>query len=280
MPIALFLSILMGLVQQEPAAEEAIGRLVQAGKFAEAEAAADKLVAANDKSARAYLLRGKVREAADKLPDAVKDFSAALARDLDKDDKAAAFDARGDARLKLGLLKESIEDFDACLKLRPDMEPRHWRRGIAYYYAGRFAEGQQQFEHYQKVDGNDVENVVWRFLCMARRDGADKARQALLPVGPDRRVPMKTIYELFKGTAKPEDVLAAAQPGTSSAAEARQRLFYAHLYLALHGEATGAKKEEIKDHLRKAVAAYSSGPYMWAVARMHFKQLEKKNDER
>ena len=47
--------------------------------------------------------------------------------------------------------------------LRPDQEPAHWKRGISYYYAGRFDEGRKQFEGYQTVDDNDVENAVWRY---------------------------------------------------------------------------------------------------------------------
>jgi lipoprotein NlpI len=275
MSTAFVLALATCLLPQDPRPEAAIIRLMQTGKFAEAETAADKVIAANDKSAIAYKLRGQIRDATDKLQGAIQDFTAALALDLGKEDRFAVLDSRGNAHFKQGEMKEAIEDFDACIKLQPNMEPQHWRRGIAYYYAGRFDEGQKQFEHYQNVDGNDVENVVWRFLCMARREGVARARQDLWKVGPDRRVPMTTIYELFKGTAKPEDVMAAAQVSARNPGEAQQRLFYAHLYLALYGEATGAKQAEIKDHLSKAVAIYSAGPYMWSVARVHLKRLEK-----
>ena len=37
-------------------------------------------------------------------------------------------------------------DFDTFLRLVPNQKPFHWQRGIALYYAGRFAEGKRQFD--------------------------------------------------------------------------------------------------------------------------------------
>ena len=90
--------------------------------------------------------------------------------------RAEAFDQRGSERFMLGQIAESIADFDRYLQLRPDQEPWHWKRGISYYYAGRYDEGRRQFEGYQTVDDNDVENAVWRYLCMARSAGRCRRR--------------------------------------------------------------------------------------------------------
>ena len=100
---------------------------------------------------------------------------------------------------------------DAEIVLDARRSPWHWKRGISLYYAGRYADGAKQFEGYQTVDGNDVENAVWRFLCQARdpQVGLDKARQGILPIKDDRRVPMMQVYGLFKGELKPNDVLQA-----------------------------------------------------------------------
>ena len=82
----------------------------------------------------------------------------------------------------------------------------HARGGVLVAYgigAGKYDAGAKQFAAYQTVDSNDVENAVWRFLCMARAHGVDEARKSLLKVKHDARVPMMEIYALFAGQAKP-----------------------------------------------------------------------------
>jgi lipoprotein NlpI len=128
------------------------------------------------------------------------------------------------------------------------------------------------------VDGNDVENVVWRYLCMARAVGVEKARAGLLKVGEDKRVPLMRVYDLFAGKAKPEDVLAAVEQGKPSKEEKNMRLFYAHLYLGLFYEAAGDKKKTL-DHMRKAVDDYPARGYMGDVARVHL-ALRTKEDKK
>lgn len=98
-----------------------------------------------------------------------------------------AYQQRGYVNFKLGKFKESIQDFDKVIELKPDRKASHWQRGISLYYAGRYEEGRKQFEGYQDYDSNDVENAVWRFLCMAKAVGTPKARAAMLKIGDDRR---------------------------------------------------------------------------------------------
>src|SRR5262249_21287739 len=123
-------------------------------------------------------------------------------------------DRRGDAYLKSGKFKEAIADYDKFLELNPKFAPDHWRRGIALYYAGRFKEGTEQFELHRKVNPEDVENSAWHYLCNARANTPKKAREDLIPVKDDARVPMKQVLELFAGKIKPEDVLNAAETAT------------------------------------------------------------------
>src|SRR5262245_60501230 len=123
--------------------------------------------------------------------------------------QAEALDVLGAAEFMRGRFKESAAAFDDFLKLRPRAAAGHWRRGISLYYAGRYDDGRKQFEGYEKVDTNDVENAVWHFLCVARKDGVAKARAGMLKIGKDKRVPMMQVYDLFKGKLKPADVLAA-----------------------------------------------------------------------
>jgi lipoprotein NlpI len=234
---------------------------------------ASKAIELDPKNGEAWLLRGVMYESLDKHTEAIADFD----RTLKLDPKAAdAYDHRGSEQFKLGKIKESIEDFDAYLKLKPKETPKHWKRGISYYYVGRYEDGAKQFEAYQDVDGADVENVVWRYICMARKDGVEKARAGLLKVGEDKRVPLMRVYDLFAGKAKPEDVLAAVEEGKPSKEVLKLRLFYAHLYLGLYFEAEGDKKNAL-EHMKKAVEDYTTRGFMGDVARVH---LELRTNEK
>jgi len=185
----------------------------------------------------------------------------------------AAYQLRGLTKFKLGNIAGSIADFDKYIDLEPKQKARHWQRGISYYYAGRFDDGMRQFEGYQTVDSNDVENAVWRYLCQAKKDGIKKARADMLKIGKDARVPMKEIYELFAGRLKPGDVLDAAKAGKPSEDKLNERLFYAHLYLGLFFESEGDAKKAL-EHLTVA-ADHKIGHYMWDVARVHRDLLRK-----
>ena len=131
------------------------------------------------------------------------------------------------------------------------------------YYAGRYDDCRRQFESHRTVNPDDVENAVWHFLCVARAESPAKARAALLPVGPDARVPMREVYQMFRGTLTPEQVLSAA--GSQPAA-----LFYAQLYVGLYFEAQGMTARAL-EHIKIAAADRfeREGGYMHMVARVH-----------
>lgn len=162
-----------------------------------------------------------------------------------------------------GRVVESAAGFDTVAKLLPNYAPRLWQRGIALYYAGRYKDCRTQFESHRTVNPADVENAAWHFLCVAREETPAKAKAALLPVGPDERAPMTTIYEMFRGTKTPDDVLKAA------GAQARAQ-FYAELYVGLYYEATGNKRLA-QQHITAAAADRfaEAGGYMHTVAKVH-----------
>jgi lipoprotein NlpI len=200
---------------------------------------------------------------------------AALDQVIAADSKQAdAFYLRGRERFKLGKVAESIADFDALVRLRPEKEHELWERGISHYYAGKFKDGAKQFELYQTYHDNDVENSVWRFLCVARADGVDKAKKNMLPIKDDRRVPMMEIYGLFRDAKKPDEVLAAAEAGDASDGERNSLRFYAHLYLGLYYEAHGDAKLA-RQHIRTAAEKHRIGHSMWNGADVHAKRLGK-----
>lgn len=164
--------------------------------------------------------------------------------------------------------KESVEAFDALLKLEPEVKPQLWQRGLSLYYTGDFKAGREQFETHQTYNTNDVENAAWHFLCVAKADGVKAARQVLIPIEGDARVPMKQVHELFAGKAKPEDVLKAAELGEGN--ELRNHRCYAHLYLGLYFEAIG-DNAKAKEHMVKAATDYKMDHYMGKVAQVHVK---------
>ena len=89
-----------------------------------------------------------------------------------------------------GNFEASIQAFDQVIKFEPRMEARHWQRGIAYYYAGEYQKGVEQFELHQTVNSQDVENAVWHFICKTRLDGIEAAQKSLIRIQHDGRIPM------------------------------------------------------------------------------------------
>jgi len=167
-----------------------------------------------------------------------------------------------------GRVVQSATGFDTLAKMVPESAPELWQRGIALYYAGRYKDCRTQFESHRTVNPADVENAAWHFLCVARQESPANALKALLPVGPDSRVPMTQIYEMFQGKRKPEQVLTAG--GTQLRGQ-----FYAELYVGLYFEATGNKRLA-QQHIAAAAADRfaAAGNYMHTVAKVHLGILQ------
>ena len=169
---------------------------------------------------------------------------------------------RAVAEFEQGRFAASAATFDVLAGAMPDRAPHLWQRGIALYYASRYADCRRQFESHRTVNPDDVENAAWHFLCVAREQNPRAAQAALLPVGPDPRVPMRQVYQMFRGVITPDEVLKAA--GSSLDGQ-----FYAHLYVALYSEALG-RKDAAMQHITTAAAdRYAGGGYMHMVARVH-----------
>ncbi len=118
--------------------------------------------------------------------------------------------ARAVEDFRAGRIEQAVAGFDQLAKLIPGQAPELWQRGIAQYYAGRFRECRDMFVSHRTVNPADVENAAWHFLCVARAESPEAARKQILPVGPDARVPMREVYQLFQGRATVAQVLAAA----------------------------------------------------------------------
>ena len=189
---------------------------------------------------------------------------------IQEEESVGFYHRRGSQYFELGKFKEAIADWDRAIELDPRLEPRHWQRGIAYYYAKEYQKGVDQFELHQTVNSQDVENAVWHFICNVRLNGIETARKELIPIQYDSRVPMNEVWNLFAGKGTVEDVLDAANRPSPYQ---RQQLCYAHLYLGLYFEAL-EKSDLAKHHILLAANEYSMNNYMGMVANVHAKMLE------
>jgi hypothetical protein len=136
---------------------------------------------------------------------------------------------------------------------------------LSYYYAERFPEGAKQFERDLTVNAQDVEETVWRYLCIARLSGVIAARSTLLYVKNDPRKIMEAIYNLFAGHCTTDDVL---NVGKLAGLKGK---FYSHLYLGLYYEAEN-NLQLAQEYIVKAADEYKIDDYMWYLAVVH-KQL-------
>ncbi|QIR41256.1 hypothetical protein HCG51_05490 [Tolypothrix sp. PCC 7910] len=173
-----------------------------------------------------------------------------------------AYIRRGMVNFQLAKIDESIQDFDTAEKIDPRLKPYLWQRGLSYYYAEKFAEGAEQFEIDLTVNAQDVEETVWRYLCIARIDGVEKARNSLLTVRNDPRQIMRSVYDLYAGNCTTDDVLDVGQ------SEGVKGNFYSHLYLGLYYEAEN-NLELAQEYIVKAANNYKIDDYMWYLAQVH-----------
>lgn len=183
-----------------------------------------------------------------------------IIRNQPKDPKA--YIQRGMVNFKLAKINESIQDFDMAEQLDARLKPYLWQRGLSYYYAERFAEGAQQFEIDLTVNTQDIEETVWRYLCIARLASVAEARSSLLMVKNDPRRVMRGVYDLYAGNCTPDDVLSVGE------LEGEGSKFYSHLYLGLYYEAEKNVEMAFK-YIVKAADKYKIDDYMWHLAQVH-----------
>ncbi|MDB6155438.1 MAG: nlpI 2 [Chthoniobacteraceae bacterium] len=209
---------------------------------------------------------------------AEKELAAATEALLKAPDSVPLLSHRGDCNLFTGHFAEAVVDFEKMIALDPSQDAPHWRLGIAYYFAGNFEKSAKQFEKYHLYDGHDRENGIWKFLADARREGIEKARTRMLAYDAFDREPFPSLYEMLAGRKSGAEVLAEIEK--KGLAGNPNVEFFAHYYIGLNEELLG-RRDEAKEHLKKAVAVYegrrpsSSASYMWQVARLNAAALKK-----
>ncbi len=168
---------------------------------------------------------------------------------------------RGMVKFKLAQITESIADFDQAEKLEPRLTPYLWQRGLSFYYAEKFAAGAKQFEIDLTVNSQDVEETVWRYLCIAQLQGIHEAINSLMVVKNDPRLVMQKVYDLYGGNCSINEVLKIGEK------EGKRGKFYSHLYIGLYHEVMG-DTEKARDYIVKS-CQYQLDDYMWYLAWVH-----------
>lgn len=235
----------------------------KSGEHTNALALVDQAVKESPRDVRTLNFRAQIRALLGRRAEAIADITAAIAVDPQS---PWLYHERAEHQFRAGNFTAACADFARADELSPQRAAHDWQRGIALYYAGRYAEGRKLFELHRTVNPEDVENAAWHFLCVARMDGMEKARADLIVVGADARVPMREVQGLFGGKLTPAEVFQAAEAGAE--AERPGPRFYAHLYVGLYYEAAG-QRPQAEEHIRKAAALARYGGYMGEVARVH-----------
>lgn len=245
---------------------------VNGGRPPDAISAANRMVEAFSEEPEAFFTRAKMWWTFRNFNLAVEDLDQAL--ELNPDNPTLLRE-RGLYHFLAGKPKESAEDFDRYIENVPWRKPYLWQRGISLYYAGRYQEGHDQFIEHQRVNGSDVENIFWNFICQARAQGLAAARAELLDWdGADQRVPMAEIFGLLAQEVTPEQLLEVAETtDLNNDQRRRNHQCYAHLYLGLYFEVVG-DPERGAFHIEKAAKDFAMGHYMGDVARVHWDLLQ------
>ena len=134
-----------------------------------------------------------------------------LSKTLDaKPDDVSALSKRGDWYFFRGDFKSALRDYQKMCDVNAELEPAHWRLGLAYFYAEQFETSAKFFDRFFQTDDVDREGGLWKFLAQAKFEGPEQARAGLLSYTKADREPMPTVYRLFEETITADDLLKTA----------------------------------------------------------------------
>ena len=160
---------------------------------------------------------------------------------------------RAEVLFRLGRFKEAIADYDKGIAFgSPHDINSCWERGLAQYYNGDFRGGAEQFYRYDQVGALDIENGLWRLMCIAKYAGVDKARADMLTYTDKKRPPFPALLDLFFDKGKVELVIQEATETAKSQDQLTVNLFYAHYYVGKYYEMIDEKNKAL-DHIQTAL---------------------------
>jgi len=244
----------------------------------------DRAVATDVTNHFAYIKRAQLFDLIGNNDRAARDYTMALGFIGHDAHYADVFQMRGCANFKLANLQGAVSDWVTFIRLKPDKEAEHWQICVAYALLGSYEDARKQFEWHWTVNAEDMEVAFWHYLCVARMDGLESARENLIEVTGEKRVPMLELYQLFEGEGSEADVWLSVEEGDPDKDERTQREFFANYYLGLYKQANG--KLELADELigkaleiAKSTEGYigdSPGGQLRAgdIARVHSQQLQ------
>jgi lipoprotein NlpI len=193
------------------------------------------------------------------------------------DDKPSRYHHnRAEVYFRLGRFADSLKDYHQAVEYGwPHDDNSCWERGLAQYYVGDFKDGAEQFERYHRVGALDIENGIWRFLCIAEDEGIERARETMFEYTRKLRVPFPALLELYMGRGKAEAVLEEAKAGALSEVERTTNMFYAHYYLGKYFEIVDEEAQAL-NHIRTSLK-YPIQHFMYACALADVQRLKPSN---
>ncbi len=184
---------------------------------------------------------------------------------------------RAEVLFRLGRFEESVRDYDSAARFGwPHDEDSCWERGLAQYYAGDYRAGAEQFARYHRVGALDIENGLWRFLCIAEDADIAKARETMFEYPRKLRTPFPALLALYMDQGAADAVLEEANREVSSPEAHTESLFYAHYYLGKYYEIID-DTENALTHVREALK-HRIPHFMYACAEADRKRLAPKNN--
>jgi tetratricopeptide (TPR) repeat protein len=117
--------------------------LLAQGRFEEAIAGYDQLIALRPDDARAYNNHGKVLKNLGRFAEALDSYDRAIAL---LPDRAEIHSNRGNVLYELERFQEAIESFDVAIRLNSDYAEATWNKALLCLLLGRFNEGWRCYE--------------------------------------------------------------------------------------------------------------------------------------
>ena len=234
----------------------------------------------------AYVKRAQLFDLIGNNSRAIQDYTAALSLNPNFPD---IYQLRGCNHFKMGNIMAAVQDWQVFIQLKPEKETEHWQICVGHALLGNYEEARKRFEWHWTVNPEDMEVAFWHFLCVARTEGLAKARENLMAVSGEKRVPMVQIYSLYKGESNESDVWLAVENGAPAPIERAQREFFAHYYIGLLRQAEGRFEDARASvsialdiaHSHDGFIGDSPGGQLRGgdIATVHFKQINRKLDE-
>jgi lipoprotein NlpI len=198
----------------------------------------------------------------------------ATLNDLVGDEPSRIHHRRAEVFFRLGRFKEAIADYDKGIEFGlPHDKDSCWERGLAQYYAGDYRGGAEQFFRYHQVGVLDIENGLWRLMCIEKDEGLENARASMLTYSDKKRPPFPALLDLFLDKG---DVTSVVQEATEEAKSTDQRttnLFYAHYYIGKYFEMIDDKEKSLQ-HFQTALT-HKVPHFMYACAEEDFRRIKR-----